>query len=173
MGGDRSLGGVRYRRAPTVLLIKTCPHNFQSDDFHTVKRSQKICWKDWSAKSSIFKKYFHHALWNTQPGTRKNVFWISCVTPVLILITPKLPLKTCGIWLNFQIITDFDKSVRIWLKFHRFWLVISGGEWCYDGKFDLRRGTVASADRNCSENHPLDNFLSKPSSALILINSVD
>ena len=122
MGEDRSLGdGVRYRRAPTELIIKTCPHNFQSDNFHTVKRSPKICWKDWSAKSSIFKKYFHHALWNTQPGTRKKiVFWISCVTPVLILITPKLPLKTCGIWLNFQIITDFEKSVRIWLK-HAAW----------------------------------------------------
>ena len=29
-----------------------------------------------------------------------------------------------------QILTDFDKSVRIWLKFHRFQVVFSGGEWC-------------------------------------------
>ena len=30
---------------------------------------------------------------------------------------PKSPLKICGIWIKFQILTYFSKSVRIWLKF--------------------------------------------------------
>ena len=39
------------------------------------------------------------------------------------------------IWLTH--FTDFDKSVRIWLKFHRFWVVISGGEWCYESNSEF------------------------------------
>ena len=34
-------------------------------------------------------------------------------------------------WNLSQILTDFDKSLKIWLKFHRYWGMISGGEWCY------------------------------------------
>ena len=68
-----------------------------------------------------------------------------------------------NLWCLSQILTDFDKSVRIWLKFHRFWVLISGGEWCYNAKIlewnSLTHSVTESAwelqDKNsgrCSES---------------------
>ena len=36
-----------------------------------------------------------------------------------------------SLW-EFEIVTDHEKFVKIWLNFHRFLVLISGGEWCYE-----------------------------------------
>ena len=45
----------------------------------------------------------------------------------------EIPLSAEGcLWLTPQPLVINWKICGIWLKFHRFWVVISGGEWCYD-----------------------------------------
>ena len=46
-----------------------------------------------------------------------------------------------------DIFSSVEKLVRIWLKFHRFWVVILGGEWCYEPN-TVRFGKICSILEN-------------------------
>ena len=54
------------------------------------------------------------------------------------------------LWNFSQILTNFDKSVSIWLKF---WVVIVGGEWCYHKLSKLSKSVkIVKNCQNCQKH---------------------
>ena len=90
----------------------------------------------------------HRKIWNFTRRSRvkfqiflwclKAKFQIPLSAEGCLLLTPRHLwnlTKICGVWAKFsqilKICENLAQTPQILVKFHRFWVVISGGEWCY------------------------------------------
>ena len=91
----------------------------------------------------------HRKIWNFTRRSRvkfqiflwclKAKFQIPLSAEGCLLLTPRHLwnlTKICGVWVKFsqifKICENLAQTPQILVKFHRFWVVISGGEWCYE-----------------------------------------
>ena len=101
----------------------------------------------------------HRKIWNFTRRSRvkfqiflwclKAKFQIPLSAEGCLLLTPRHLwnlTKICGVWAKFsqilKICENLAQTPQILVKFHRFWVVISGGEWCYQP--NSRSGNVTS-----------------------------
>ena len=79
----------------------------------------------------------------------KAKFQIPLSAEGCLLLTPRHLwnlTKICGVWAKFsqilKICENLTQTPQILVKFHRFWVVISGGEWCYQTNKQITKSYV-------------------------------
>ena len=90
MGGDTSPSIPNPLDWLWVWWGRDSDQNINSSRMTSIWSNDPSKYAEKIAKSSIFKRYFHHhMLWNTRPGTWKKIVCLTCLTSVFVLSPSK------------------------------------------------------------------------------------